>query len=67
MFDFTEHINIKSTMLHIHLEKRIYRNAADQDFHVATAKTLDEESCLISAGYEFVHEYNGVMIYRKRR
>jgi hypothetical protein len=54
-------------MLHIHLEKRIYRNAANQDFHVATAKTLDEESCLISAGYEFVHEYNGVMIYRKHR
>jgi hypothetical protein len=67
MFDFAEHINIKSTMLHIHLEKQIYRNAANQDFHVATAKTLDKASSLISAGYEFVHEYNGVMIYRKHR
>jgi len=54
-------------MFHIHLEKQIYRNTANQDFHVATAKTLDEAPSLMSAGYEFVHEYNGVMIYRKRK
>jgi len=54
-------------MLYIHLEKQIYRNAANQDFHAATAKTLDEASSLISAGYEFVHEYSGVMLYRKRK
>lgn len=54
-------------MLHIHLEKQIHRNAANQDLHAATAKTLDEASSLVSAGYEFVHEFNGVMIYRKHR
>jgi len=54
-------------MLHGHLDKQIDRNTANQDFHFAAAKTLDEASSLISAGYGFVHEYNGVMIYRKRK
>ena len=54
-------------MLHVHLEKQIYRNTANQDFYVASAKTIDEASSLIFVGYEFVHEYNDVMIYRKRK
>ena len=34
---------------------------------IATAKTFEEASKLISVGFEFVHEFQGVMIYRKRR
>ena len=54
-------------MVYIHLEKQLYRNVGNEDFHVATAKTIDEASSLISVGYEFIHEYNGVMLYRKRK
>jgi hypothetical protein len=38
-----------------------------ENFNVACAKTVEEASGLIAQGYEFVHEYNGVMIYRKRK
>jgi len=38
-----------------------------EDFIVTTAKTVEEASSLIAVGYDFVHEYNGVMIYRKRK
>ena len=54
-------------MLYIHLEKQLYRNAGNEDFHVASAKTVEEASSLIAVGYEFIHEYNGVMIYRRHR
>jgi integrase len=65
--DFAGHKDMKSTMLYIHLEKQIYRNGRSEDYHVAAAKTVEEASSLIAVGYEFVHEYNGVMIYRKRK
>lgn len=65
--DFAGHKDIKSTMLYIHLEKQLFQQNKSDDFHVATAKTLEEASKLISVGYEFVHEYQDVMIYRKRK
>ncbi|MGA2307915.1 MAG: hypothetical protein ABSG57_00015 [Candidatus Bathyarchaeia archaeon] len=65
--DFAGHRDIKSTMLYIHLEKKIYKNPVNEDFYVASAKTIDEASSLIAMGYEFVHEYSGVMLFRKRK
>ena len=61
------HRDIKSTLIYIHLEAAIFQNGRDDEFHVATAKTVEEASKLIALGYEFVHEYQGVMIYRKRK
>jgi len=49
------------------LEEKIYKNPGNEDFYVAIAKTIDEASSLIAMGYEFVHEYSGVMLYRKRK
>ena len=54
-------------MLYIHLEKQIYQKGAAEKFHVATAKTVEDASKLVASGWEFVHEYQGVMIYRKRK
>jgi len=64
--EFTGHRDIKSTMLYIHLEKQMYRKGAEEHFNTATAKTVEEASMLTAQGWEFVHEYKEVMIYRKR-
>ena len=65
--EFAGHRDIKSTMLYIHLEKQIYQKGAAEEFHVATAKTVEDASKLVASGWEFVHEYQEVMIYRKRK
>jgi hypothetical protein len=54
-------------MLYIHLEKQIYRKGAEEQFKTATAKTVEEASTLTAQGWEFVHEYKEVMIFRKRK
>ena len=65
--EFAGHRDIKSTMLYIHLEKQLYQKGAAEEFHVATAKTVEDASKLVASGWEFVHEYQEVMIYRKRK
>jgi hypothetical protein len=40
---------------------------ASSKFVVEIAKNVAEAKKLIAVGFEFVHEYQGVMIYRKRK
>jgi len=54
-------------MIYIHLEKALYHTSGYDEFHVKTAKTVEEAAKLIEAGFEFVHEYNGIMLFRKRK
>lgn len=54
-------------MLYIHLEKQIFKNSMNDKFNVATAKTVEEAFTLIAVGFSVVHEYQGVIIYRKRK
>jgi integrase len=37
----------------------------DSEFEVATAQTVDEAKAVISAGFEFIIEKNGIMLFRK--
>ena len=37
----------------------------DSEYEVATAKTIDEAKPIIKAGFEFIHEKNGIMLFRK--
>ncbi|MEM2911594.1 MAG: tyrosine-type recombinase/integrase [Candidatus Bathyarchaeia archaeon] len=60
------HKEIKSTMIYINIENALYQNSNDE-FHVKVAKTIEEAAKLIEIGFEFVHEFNGVMIFRKRK
>jgi len=50
-----------------HLEKQIYQRNRNKSCHVLTARNIEEASKLIEAGFEFIYEYQGVMIYRKRK
>jgi len=36
------------------------------DFHSATAKTVDEACKLVEVGFEYVCEFDGIKVFRKR-
>jgi hypothetical protein len=37
----------------------------DNEFEVATAQTIEETKAVITAGFEYVAEKNGIMLFRK--
>ncbi|MEM3566662.1 MAG: hypothetical protein QXK47_03420 [Candidatus Bathyarchaeia archaeon] len=53
-------------MTYINIENALSQNSNDE-FHVKTAKTVEEATKLIEVGFEFVHEFDGIMIFRKRK
>jgi len=60
------HKKIQSTMKYINLEAAIFTDRNDE-FHSATAKTVEEASKLIEVGFEYVCHHNGIMLMRKRK
>ena len=56
------HRDIKTTMIYTHLVQ-----FEGDEFHSATAETVAEAEKLIAAGFEYVCNYNDVMIFRKRK
>jgi hypothetical protein len=58
---------MKSALVYVHLAKKVRREGRSEDFNVTCAKTIEEAVSLIAQGYEFVHEYSGVPIYRRRK
>jgi len=57
------HKNINNTMIYTHL----VRMDAEDKYYSATAKNIEEAVKLIENGFEFVHEHNGIMMFRKRK
>ena len=56
------HRDIKTTLIYtqiIHFE--------NDDYHSAVAKTIEEARNLIEAGFEYVTEFDGVKLFRKRK
>jgi hypothetical protein len=60
------HRSIKSTMIYINLENALFQNPSDE-FHVKTARTIEEATKLIEVGFEFVVKHEDTMIFRKRK
>jgi integrase len=56
------HKNIKNTMIYTHLI-----SFEGDEYHSATAETIDEVCKLVDAGFEYVCETNGVQVFRKRK
>ncbi|MEM1551929.1 MAG: hypothetical protein QXS01_01310 [Candidatus Bathyarchaeia archaeon] len=48
------------------MEKALFQNINDE-FHVRTAKTVEEACRLVEVGFEYVTEIDGVKIFRKRK
>jgi len=56
------HRNIKNTLVYTQLV-----NFENDDYHSATAKTVEEASKLVEAGFEYVCTYDNIMLFRKRK
>jgi len=53
-------------MIYINLEQSLF-NAASDDFHVKTAKTLEEVCKLEEVGFEYFTTIDDVQVFRKRK
>ncbi len=62
---FLGHKNIKNTLIYIQIEEAIFRGQED-GFICKAAQTVDEAKTLIEAGFEYVCDFNGVKLFRKR-
>jgi len=56
------HKNIQNTLLYTQLI-----NFESDEFHSATAKTVQEAQKLVEAGFEYVCEFSDAKIFRKRK
>jgi len=61
------HQSIENTMLYIHLEKVIFGSSSNDEYHVKTAKTIDEACELAKVGFDYFTTIEGVQIFRKRK
>jgi integrase len=59
------HKNIKNTLIYIQLEEALFQDQVD--FVSKVAKTEAEACLLIEAGFEFVCDFEGHKIFRKRK
>lgn len=64
---FLRHESIKNTMIHINIERSLFQSGSDDEFHVKTAKTLDEAYELLKVGFEYVTDMENVKIFKKRK
>jgi len=64
--EFLGHKDIRNTMKYIHLAEKLFKESSN-DFICKVAKNIEEATPLIEAGFDFVHEFNGVMLFRKRK
>ena len=60
------HRSITSTMRYITIEESLFQEAPE-DFYSATAKTVPEACKLVEAGFEYVCDFDGMKVFRKRK
>ena len=60
------HRDIKSTMIYINLEQALF-NISNDEFHVKTAKTVEEACKLAETGFEYFDTIESIHMYRKRK
>jgi integrase len=56
------HKNIQNTLIYTHLI-----NFQEDEYHVRTAKTIEEACKLVEAGFEYVTEMEDAKLFRKRK
>jgi len=61
------HRDINSTMLYISIENAIFSNPSTEEYHVKTAKNVEDACKLIEVGFEYVTDVDGFKIFRKRK
>jgi integrase len=56
------HRNIKNTLVYTQLV-----NFENDDYHSATAKTIEQAQKLVETGFEYVCTHDSIMLFRKRK
>ena len=56
--------NIQNTQVHIHIDRAIFQNTANDKYHVKVAKTK-EISQLLEEGFEYVLQKDDLIYFRK--
>jgi integrase len=64
---FAGHKDLNTQQIYVHLAEQYYGKFASSGFVFEVAKNIEEAKKLIAVGFEFVHENQGVMLYRKRK
>ena len=59
------HKNIKNTLLYVQLEEALFQG--EHEYISKVAKTAEEICALIEAGFEFVTDFQGAKIFKKRK
>ncbi len=59
------HKNMKNTLLYVQLEEALFQG--DQDFISKVARTEKEICALVEAGFDYVTEFEGAKIFKKRK
>jgi hypothetical protein len=55
----------ESTMVYVHLAQGQINTS--EDYSCKTAKSIEESTALIEAGFEYITEMDGVKLFRKRK
>jgi len=65
--NFLGHKKIENTEIYITLERTIFGDPYNQEFHAKVASTPEEIKALSEVGYEYVCEKDGLLFFRKRK
>jgi hypothetical protein len=57
-----EHKRLQNTEIYTHLT-----DCESEEYHSATAKTIDEARQLIETGFEYVFDIDSIKLFRKRK
>jgi integrase len=61
------HRDIKNTEIYINLERAIYGESGESEYHVKVASKPEEIKSLLEVGFEYVCEKDGLLYFRKRK
>lgn len=60
------HKSILNTQLYVNMEKAFFTESSE-DYTVKVASTVDEACKLLEVGFEYVTEFEGKKLFRKRK
>lgn len=60
------HKNIRNTQIYVQIDETIFQSQSDE-FHSAAASNVQEARQLVEAGFDYVCEFEGVKIFKKRK
>ena len=62
------HKSIQCTLIYVTLERAIFCSGNETDeYYSATAKTVQEGQKLVETGFEYICDFDGVKVFKKRK